>query len=167
MRATEPTRPGALPRRVGLALHPRRDIQAALDTVVDWAFAAGIDLVGRDDPRLPGTILRRPDADLARDCDLVLALGGDGTMLGAMRLAAPHGVRSSACNLGRLGYLTEVDGRHLPDASRAGTGDVRRGGALRAARGVGGRGRPAPPPGGLQRRRAQPRARARAGGARA
>jgi NAD+ kinase len=116
MRATEPTRDRALPRRLALALHPRRDIQAALDTVVDWAYAAGIDLVGRDDARLAGTILRRPDAELARECDLVLALGGDGTMLGAMRLAAPHGVPVLGVNLGRLGYLTEVDGRHLPEA---------------------------------------------------
>jgi NAD+ kinase len=119
MRATEPTRDRALPRRLGVALHPRRDIAAALETVVRWAAEAGIDLVGREDDRLPGTVLRRPDADLARDCDLVLALGGDGTMLGAMRLAAPHGVPVLGANLGRLGYLTEVDGRHLPEALAA------------------------------------------------
>ena len=119
MRATEPTRDRALPRRLGVALHPRRDIADALDTVARWAADAEIDLVGRDDDRLPGTVLRRPDADLARDCDLVLALGGDGTMLGAMRLAAPHGVPVLGANLGRLGYLTEVDGRHLPEALAA------------------------------------------------
>jgi hypothetical protein len=119
MRATEPTRERALPRRLALALHPRRDVADALETVVGWAAATGIDLVGRDDPRLHDTVLRRPDAQLARDCDLVLALGGDGTMLGAMRLAAPHGVPVLGANLGRLGYLTEVDGRHLPEALAA------------------------------------------------
>jgi len=116
MRPTEATRDRALPRRLALALHPRRDVTEALERVVNWAAEAGIDLVGRDDPRLPGTILRRPDGDLACDCDLVLALGGDGTMLGAMRLAASHGVPVLGVNLGRLGYLTEVDGRNLPDA---------------------------------------------------
>ncbi len=119
MRVTETTRPGAPPRRIGLTLHPRRDIQEALDVVVGWAHGAGIDLVGREDERLPGTVLRRADGDLACDCDLVLALGGDGTMLGAMRLAAPHEVPVLGANLGRLGYLTEVDGRHLPEALRA------------------------------------------------
>ena len=119
MRATEPPRQRALPCRLGLALHPRRDVADSLETVVRWAADAEIDLVGRDDPRLPGTVLRRPDADLARDCDLVLALGGDGTMLGAMRLAAPHAVPVLGANLGRLGYLTEVDGRHLPEALAA------------------------------------------------
>jgi len=116
MRPTEATRDRALPRRLGLALHPRRDVTGALEQVVRWAAEAGIDLVGRDDARLPGTVVRRPDGELAGGCDLVLALGGDGTMLGAMRLAAPHGVPVLGVNLGRLGYLTEVDARHLPDA---------------------------------------------------
>jgi NAD+ kinase len=40
-------------------------------------------------------------------------------MLGALRRAAPHGVPVLAANLGRLGYLTEVDERGLPDALEA------------------------------------------------
>ena len=53
---------------------------------------------------------------MAEGCDLVLALGGDGTVLGAMRMAAPRGVPVLGANLGRLGYLTEVDGGHLGEA---------------------------------------------------
>ena len=49
----------------------------------------------------------------------MLALGGDGTMLGGLRLAAPLGVPVLGANLGRLGYLTEVDGEHLPRALEA------------------------------------------------
>ena len=49
----------------------------------------------------------------------MLALGGDGTMLGGLRLAAPLGVPVLGANLGRLGYLTEVDGEHLPAALEA------------------------------------------------
>ena len=63
------------------------------------------------DPRLGDEVARRPEASLAAGCDVVLALGGDGTMLGAMRLAAPDGVPVLGVNLGRLGYLTEIDSR--------------------------------------------------------
>ena len=57
--------------------------------------------------------------ELAHGCDIVLALGGDGTMLGGLRLAAPLGVPVLGANLGRLGYLTEVDGEHLVEGLEA------------------------------------------------
>jgi NAD+ kinase len=104
------------PRRVGLALHPRRDVGEALAIVVAWSIAAAVELTGPDDDRLPDGVQRRAGDDVAERCDLVLALGGDGTMLGAMRMAAPLGVPVLGANLGRLGYLTEVDGEHLGEA---------------------------------------------------
>jgi NAD+ kinase len=87
--------------------------------VTRWAGRNGIELAGLDDPRLPDGVPRCDEAGLARACDLVLALGGDGTMLGALRLAAPLGVPVLGVNLGRLGYLTEVDGERLPEALQA------------------------------------------------
>jgi NAD+ kinase len=53
---------------------------------------------------------------LAEGCDVVLALGGDGTMLGALRIAAAHRVPVLGVNLGTLGYLAEVDAGHLEGA---------------------------------------------------
>jgi NAD+ kinase len=104
------------PRRVSLVLHPRRDVGEAVEYVSRWARTAGVELAGLDDPRLPGDVRRCDEAELGQGCDLVLALGGDGTMLAALRLAAPRGVPVLGANLGRLGYLTEVDGDHLPEA---------------------------------------------------
>ena len=40
-------------------------------------------------------------------------------VIGALRLAAPLGVPVLGVNLGRVGYLTEVDGERLPDALQA------------------------------------------------
>jgi NAD+ kinase len=40
-------------------------------------------------------------------------------MLGALRLAAPHGAPVLGVNLGNLGYLVEVDAAHLPSALTA------------------------------------------------
>ena len=41
--------------------------------------------------------------------DFVLTLGGDGTFLAGARLAAPRGLPVLGVNLGRLGFLTELD----------------------------------------------------------
>jgi NAD+ kinase len=119
MHATAPVRATEPPRRVSLVLHPRRDVTKAVEYVEQWALDAGIALAGADDPRLPSTARRCERSELAHECDLVLALGGDGTMLGAVRLAAPLGVPVLGVNLGRLGYLTEVDGEKLPKALKA------------------------------------------------
>lgn len=46
--------------------------------------------------------------DLAPETDLVVAIGGDGAMLRAARICAPHDVPVLGINVGRLGFLTEV-----------------------------------------------------------
>ena len=43
--------------------------------------------------------------------DVMVALGGDGTMLRAGHLCAPHGVPVLGVNLGHFGFLTEVQRR--------------------------------------------------------
>lgn len=53
-------------------------------------------------------ILRVPEAELARRADLMLAIGGDGTLLYAAGLVARHGVPLLGINRGRLGFLTDV-----------------------------------------------------------
>jgi NAD+ kinase len=51
---------------------------------------------------------RRPHGELLHQVDLVIAVGGDGTMLSAARLAAPHGVPVLGVNRGRLGFLADI-----------------------------------------------------------
>jgi NAD+ kinase len=107
-------------RTLGLALRPERDLSDVLREIATWAAAHGVSLVGVEgDARLPEAVARRPEASLGEGCDVVLALGGDGTMLGALRVAAPHGVAVLGVNLGTLGYLTDVDATHLDDALTA------------------------------------------------
>lgn len=48
------------------------------------------------------------DADLPRRARLVVAIGGDGTLLRATRLIAGHDVPLLGVNRGRLGFLTDV-----------------------------------------------------------
>ena len=119
MNAPTPDRETSPPRRVSLVLHPRRDVGVAIEQVTAWAQRTGTELAAVEDGRLPAGVRRREIDELAHGCDIVLALGGDGTMLGGLRLAAPLGVPVLGANLGRLGYLTEVDGEHLPEGLEA------------------------------------------------
>ncbi len=43
------------------------------------------------------------------DCDFVLVLGGDGTILHATRLCAPAAIPIVGVNFGRVGFLTELE----------------------------------------------------------
>lgn len=47
------------------------------------------------------------------DCDLLMVLGGDGTILSALDYALPNDIPILGINLGRLGFLTEVDPKNL------------------------------------------------------
>ena len=58
--------------------------------------------------------------ELAEKCDLIIAVGGDGNILGAARSFAPHGVPILGINRGRLGFLADVS----PDEIERSVGDV-------------------------------------------
>jgi NAD+ kinase len=45
---------------------------------------------------------------IGAQCDLVLVVGGDGTMLGLGRQLAPYGVPLIGINRGRLGFITDI-----------------------------------------------------------
>ena len=105
--------------RVGLVLHPTRDSSAAVGQVSAWTGRAGVELVaGRADvERLGLAGVTAVDAgELAATCDGLIALGGDGTILGAMRLVTARPVPVLGVNLGHLGFLAEVEGRELGEA---------------------------------------------------
>jgi NAD+ kinase len=57
---------------------------------------------------LTGNVIPVPEDHIAERSDLVIAVGGDGTLLYAARLVARHGVPLLGINRGRLGFLTDV-----------------------------------------------------------
>jgi NAD+ kinase len=104
---------------IGLVLHPRRDPGHVLDAIGAWARTHGSRLLMRpaDAARWDGgDVSVVTDAELAERADAVLALGGDGTMLGALRLVARRPVPVLGVNIGSLGFLVEVQPDELPEA---------------------------------------------------
>jgi NAD+ kinase len=53
-------------------------------------------------------VVRVPEHEIGPRADLVIAVGGDGTLLYAARLVARHAVPLIGVNRGRLGFLTDV-----------------------------------------------------------
>ncbi|GAB3144697.1 NAD(+)/NADH kinase [Amycolatopsis sp. NPDC004378] len=105
----------------GLVLHPRRDSAAAVEAVLGWAGHRNIEILGIADEivRLNCAAVGVTAEELGRRSDLVVSLGGDGTMLRAMRLADGQRAPVLGVNLGKLGFLAEVDVPDLPGALSA------------------------------------------------
>ena len=93
---------------VGRFTDPRvvESAQAVLAHLAARRVPVRVDLAS---PRaLQGEAVRVPESELARGADLMIAVGGDGTLLYAARLVARHGVPLLGINRGRLGFLTDV-----------------------------------------------------------
>ncbi|SES20533.1 NAD+ kinase [Lentzea xinjiangensis] len=105
----------------GLVLHPQRDSAAAVEAVLGWAANRGVEILGIKDEiqRLRCAATPVTAEELGRRADLVVSLGGDGTMLRAMRLADGERASVLGVNLGKLGFLAEVDVPDLPAALSA------------------------------------------------
>jgi NAD+ kinase len=106
---------------VGLVLHPRRDSANAVNAIMGWAARRSIQVLGIDSEieRLSCAAMAVPAEELGKRSDLIVSLGGDGTMLRAMRLADGHKGPVLGVNLGKLGFLAEVNVPDLPDALSA------------------------------------------------
>ncbi len=99
-------------RTVGIISRPRReDIARVVPPLIEWLRAHGAEVVcdsetGECIGPLAGQTRKREE--LPGNSDLLIVLGGDGTLLSAARLAAERQVPILAANLGSMGFLTTV-----------------------------------------------------------
>lgn len=95
--------------KVAIVVHRQRAAVALATTAASWLRERGHEAwVPATDGQAVGLEALAADAP-ASAADLVLSLGGDGTMLRAVNLLDGAPVPLLGVNLGRLGYLTEVE----------------------------------------------------------
>ena len=111
-------------RRVLLVTHTgRAAATASAALLVKRLQAAGIEVLAPEveavELALPGLGIWAADG---RDVELIVVLGGDGSILRGAELARRVGTPLLGVNLGRVGFLAEVEEQDLVDvAERIGT----------------------------------------------
>jgi NAD+ kinase len=107
---------GATP--VGVLANPSGECGPQLLAIEAWAHQQGlriVDLGTTDQPQ-----------DLAQRYGLVIALGGDGTILRALQLAMRSHSPVLGVNFGHVGFLADIDGDELgPALDRIARGEAR------------------------------------------
>ena len=120
-------------KRVGIVAKPRLTaVSRDLPALAAWLEARGVEPVFDEataDLAEQGGLRRVTRDDLPRHVDLILLLGGDGTLLGMADRAAQAGIEVPilGVNFGGLGFLTEVTYGELYaslEAALAGTAPV-------------------------------------------
>jgi len=91
-------------KRIGVLAHPKKPETAPVaESIADSLQARGIDV---------WVYTRWEEGDVigqVRSADMVVAIGGDGAMLRAARVCAFYSVPVLGVNMGKLGFLTEID----------------------------------------------------------
>jgi predicted transcriptional regulator len=101
-------------RRLALVVHPTRPIDVPLAALNAWASARGIDVVQATMDGDAGRSVAPASRLTAHD--LVVAIGGDGTVLWALRASIEHRAPVLGVACGSLGALSLVSADDLHDA---------------------------------------------------
>jgi NAD+ kinase len=98
-------------KQVGIVCNPRKpEAKRILSELTDWLNQKGMTVRVEESARavLSRKELSCPSRELARESDIVIAMGGDGTLLKAARLVGRKLTPILGVNLGSLGFLTET-----------------------------------------------------------
>ena len=113
-------------RSVGICLkEDQPQAEGAVRQLVEWLGERSITVLG--DAQCAGWAGLEPCSReaLAQQADLIVALGGDGTLLSVARATGTRSVPILGVNLGRLGFLAEVSAEELlPALDKAFSGDL-------------------------------------------
>lgn len=106
-------------RKVALVVNADKSLATATaGKIVDWLQSRGTSTllhhVGA--ATLHRLDLAEPDAGEWTDVEMVLVLGGDGTLIRAAQMVAPMQIPILGINTGHLGFLTEIESSEVEDS---------------------------------------------------
>lgn len=91
-----------------LGRHHDPRVAEPMQILTRYLAKAGVNVLAADSLQLELAVTRMQETDLCDVADLIIAIGGDGTMLYAGRLARESGTPILGINRGRLGFLADV-----------------------------------------------------------
>ena len=91
-----------------LGRHHDPRVAEPMQILTRYLTKAGVNVLAADSLQLELAVTRMQETDLCDVADLIIAIGGDGTMLYAGRLARESGTPILGINRGRLGFLADV-----------------------------------------------------------
>ena len=99
---------------IGLVVNSSKgNVAEPVSRLVSWLTDRKVTvLYNEESAALLGLSGGLPTRELAHQCDCIMVWGGDGTLLNCARQTAATGTPIFGVNLGRLGFLTEID---IPD----------------------------------------------------
>ena len=96
-------------RRVGICVKPEQpELAGLLRALEKWLGERGLEALPDPESGRSTEAAGRPRHELAERADLVVVLGGDGTLLAVARAIGDRDVPILGVNLGTLGYLAEI-----------------------------------------------------------
>lgn len=107
-------------KRIGVVTKPQSALaHQAIIKVMEWGARRGVEIL-LDHAAAKAANKLKPEgldhATLLASIDALLVLGGDGTFLGAARMATAYNIPLLGVNLGSLGFMTEVAFEELDTA---------------------------------------------------
>jgi len=88
--------------------HDDQRVAEPLSALVRHLTKSGVEVLAPEEMALDLPVSRVAEDELAGTADLIIAVGGDGTMLYAGRLSSDKGVPLLGINRGRLGFLADI-----------------------------------------------------------
>jgi len=103
-------------KSIGIIANVRKEMtKGVVEEIIRWASQENVGfflgeelapLVGHSEAALPAK-------ELWQECDVLISLGGDGTMLASARAVGEHKTPILGINLGGVGFLTEINSNDL------------------------------------------------------
>jgi NAD+ kinase len=91
-----------------LGRHDDARVTGPMNALASHLTKAGVEVLAAADVSLDLEATRMPETDIVSHSDLIIAIGGDGTMLYVGQLAVRGGAPLLGINRGRLGFLADI-----------------------------------------------------------
>ncbi len=112
-------------KKIAVVSNPTRDMGLVHTKEIIRKLSEYDVLITSDQPYLEGTAYVPDKHELFKNADVVIVLGGDGTLLSVAKYSAMYEVPILGLNLGRLGFLVELERDETNEFSKIINGDYR------------------------------------------